>query len=631
MDRIAFLISDLSMQQMVHTILDTYKEKLEQHHFIIDVEIIDVEIIDFPNLVAQAHALVEKGTKVIITTSGAHQILTKAIDSIPILCLYSSTNDALYALRAIAPNYKKIHLLLNENFMFNKEACPPELSEKIVFYPRYSLDKTHLELLERVRQIPVTADTAIVGCPLLPQIANPSQMPIYSIKPSESTMLSVLLYAQELLSFKEKDNQQLSMMSSILSHVTDGIILYSTGGTISHLNKRAADFLGVSATTKNIRDIFPDWVEGNKPSFHETIIRRPPYTLIANSDFFLMDSSSHYIMTLRDVTELQRLEKNIRYKLTKTGMTASHHFDDIKTVDGNMKKVIQRAATMAEYNAPILIQGESGTGKELFAQSIHNASDRRNGPFVAINCAALTTDLLESELFGYVSGSFTGARKEGKAGLFEMAHKGTIFLDEINSMAPSIQSKLLRVLETKQVMRLGSDYVIPLDIRIISAGNADLIASVEAGEFRRDLYFRINTLRLNLPPLNDRPDDILYLFTHFVETLSHQKCHLSPALKKVLVQHNWWGNIRELHSVALRYFIFGDTLDKSYDALFDVADQNKKDALLDTASLTLNMKHLEVTIQQILIEELQEKGYSQKDIAKLLNVSRQTIFNKMRP
>lgn len=524
MDRIAFLISDLSMQQMVHTILDTYKEKLEQHHFIIDVE-----IIDFPNLVAQAHALVEKGTKVIITTSGAHQILTKAIDSIPILCLYSSTNDALYALRAIAPNYKKIHLLLNENFMFNKEACPPELSEKIVFYPRYSLDKTHLELLERVRQIPVTADTAIVGCPLLPQIANPSQMPIYSIKPSESTMLSVLLYAQELLSFKEKDNQQLSMMSSILSHVTDGIILYSTGGTISHLNKRAADFLGVSATTKNIRDIFPDWVEGNKPSFHETIIRRPPYTLIANSDFFLMDSSSHYIMTLRDVTELQRLEKNIRYKLTKTGMTASHHFDDIKTVDGNMKKVIQRAATMAEYNAPILIQGESGTGKELFAQSIHNASDRRNGPFVAINCAALTTDLIESELFGYVSGSFTGARKEGKAGLFEMAHKGTIFLDEINSMAPSIQSKLLRVLETKQVMRLGSDYVIPLDIRIISAGNADLIASVEAGEFRRDLYFRINTLRLNLPPLNDRPDDILYLFTHFVETLSHQKCHLSPA------------------------------------------------------------------------------------------------------
>ena len=153
-------------------------------------------------------------------------------------------------------------------------------------------------------------------------------MPIYSIRPSESTMLSVLLYAQELLVFQKKDSQQLSMMSSILSHVTDGIILYAKGGAIYHINKRAASFLGIPETTQNMRDIFPDWKEGKKPSFQETILHRPPYTLIANSDFFLMDSTSHYILTIRDVTELQRLEKNIRYKLSKTGMTAAHHFED---------------------------------------------------------------------------------------------------------------------------------------------------------------------------------------------------------------------------------------------------------------------------------------------------------------
>lgn len=356
-------------------------------------------------------------------------------------------------------------------------------------------------------------------------------------------MLSVLLYAQELLVFQKKDSQQLSMMSSILSHVTDGIILYAKGGAIYHINKRAASFLGIPETTQ--------------------------------------------------------------------------------------KKVISQAEVMARYNAPILIQGESGTGKELFAQSIHNASDRRNGPFVAINCAALPTDLLESELFGYVGGSFTGARKEGKAGLFEMAHNGTIFLDEINSMAPSIQSKLLRVLETKQVMRLVSDYIIPLDIRIISASNADIIAAVQAGTFRRDLFFRINTLRLVLPPLNERPDDILYLFAHFLESFTHRRQPLKRSLKKALIQHDCWGNIRELHSVALRYYIFGDTLNGAYDSLFDIPDENRKESLLDTASLQLDMKHLEKTIQQILIGELQEKGYSQKDIAKLLNVSRQTIFNKM--
>ena len=227
-------------------------EKLTQHSFRIKIE-----IIDFPRL----------------------------IDTIPILCLFSSMNDALYTLRSIAPKYKKIHLLLNENFMFNKDACPEELRKK-------------------------------------------NRLPIYSIRPSESTMLSVLLYAQELLVFQKKDSQQLSMMSSILSHVTDGIILYAKGGAIYHINKRAASFLGIPETTQNMRDIFPDWKEGKKPSFQETILHRPPYTLVANSDYFLTDSAAQYIMTIRDVTELQRLEKNIRYKLSKTGMTAAHHLED---------------------------------------------------------------------------------------------------------------------------------------------------------------------------------------------------------------------------------------------------------------------------------------------------------------
>ena len=624
MEKIAFLIADEVMRESVETMLQTYKDKLDRQHLETCIE-----VIDFPRLIEQAEDLVRQGAKIIITNSGSHQILSKVIKDVPILCLFSSTNDVLYTLRAIAPQYEKIHLLLNENFMFNQAACPQELRQKIVFYPRYSLEKTHLELLERVRRLPVTSCTAIVGCPLLPQIAAGSKMPIYAIRPSESTMLSVLLYAQELLAFQARDNKQLSMMESILSHVTDGIILYTKGGAISHLNQRAADFLGVPLTTQNMRDIFPDWQEGSKPSFKDTILQRPPYTLVANSDFFLMDSKSQYILTLRDVTELQRLEKNIRCKLSKTGLTAQHHFTDIKTVDAGMKKIIHQAEIMAAYNAPILIQGESGTGKELFAQSIHNASDRRNGPFVAINCAALPTDLLESELFGYVGGSFTGARKEGKAGLFELAHKGTIFLDEISSMAPSIQSKLLRVLETKQVMRLGSDYVIPLDLRIISASNDDIIAAVQAGRFRRDLFFRINTLRLNLPSLNERPEDILYLFTYFLEMLGSAKAKVPAGLKKALCQHNWWGNVRELHSVALRYHIFGETLDGTYSALFDMPDAAQKEALLDTASLQLDMKQLEKTIQQILINELKEKGYSQKAIAKLFNVSRQTIFNKM--
>ena len=178
-----------------------------------------------------------------------------------------------------------------------------------------------------------------------------------------------------------------------------------------------------------------------------------------------------------------------------------------------MKRLIALAQKFAAYNEPLLIQGDSGTGKELFAQSIHNAGPRRHGPFVVVNCAALPPELLESELFGYVGGAFTGARKEGKIGYFELAHTGTIFLDEINSMSPAIQSKLLRVLENKQIMRIGSDYVIPLDIRIISAANTDILQAVRENRFRRDLFFRLHTLTLNLPSLNERPADILYLFS----------------------------------------------------------------------------------------------------------------------
>lgn len=270
--------SELGIIPVVLLILSN--EKLTQHSFRIKIE-----IIDFPRLIDQARDLIHQGAKVIITNSGSHQILTKVIDTLPILCLFSSTNDALYTLRSIAPKYKKIHLLLNENFMFNKDACPEELRKK-------------------------------------------NRLPIYSICPSESTMLSVLLYAQELLVFQKKDSQQLSMMSSILSHVTDGIILYAKGGAIYHINKRAASFLGIPETTQNMRDVFPNWKEGKKPSFQETILHRPPYTLVANSDYFLTDSAAQYIMTIRDVTELQRLEKNIRYKLSKTGMTAAHHFED---------------------------------------------------------------------------------------------------------------------------------------------------------------------------------------------------------------------------------------------------------------------------------------------------------------
>ena len=318
-------------------------------------------------------------------------------------------------------------------------------------------------------------------------------------------------------------------------------------------------------------------------------------------------------------------------------MTADHTFADIQTHNKHMKQLIHTARVMAAYDAPILIQGESGTGKELFAQSIHNASNRRNGPFVAINCAALPPDLLESELFGYVGGAFTGARKEGKAGLFELGHTGSIFLDEINSASANIQSKLLRVLETKQVMRIGSDSVIPLDIRIISASNADIIGEIKAGRFRKDLYFRLNTLSLKLPELDERPEDIPYLFCQFLSAAAHQEYtekDLPNTLLTALVSHHWWGNIREIRSTALRYYIYGmqqDTADFSF--LFDEEEpfvSEKTPHLVDPRSLRLDMKQAQHTFQQLVINDLLAQGYTKTEIASMLNITRQTLFNRLK-
>ncbi len=626
MEKISFLIADEAMKKSIERTLWMYHECFPKPYIATDIT-----IIDFPNVISQAKELIRKGSKLIITVSGSHQILTAAsITEVPILCLYSSTNDALYTIRQ-AMHHKKIHLLLNKHFMFNLNACPPEIRKKLKLYPPYSVDENQVEVSKLIHSIPIKEDEAVVGCTLLSQAAENYPMPIYPIRPSESTVLSVYQYANELLAFQEKNRQQLSLLKSVLAHVDDGIILYDTKGKISHINRQAYRFLNItSSPPKNIRDIFPK-MDDEKPltPLKEKLLKSPPYTLVLNSATFQLDKKTHYIATIRDVTELQRLEKNIRYKLAKTGLTAKYHFSDILTNSLSMERVIERARLMAPYNAPVLIQGESGTGKELFAQSIHNASPRRSGPFVVVNCAALPPELLESELFGYVGGSFTGARKEGKAGYFELAHRGTIFLDEINSMSPNIQSKLLRVLESKEVMRIGSDYVIPLDIRIISASNADMLNAVKSGKFRRDLYFRLNTLLLNLPSLNERPEDIVYLFKQFtLEETGHEPV-VSPALQKALEHHNWWGNIRELRSVALRYRIMGDRGSNSYQYLFD-KPQQPENSFIDKDSFHIDMKSLQHSVELLVIEDLLRQGYTKNQVAGILSISRQTLFNKLK-
>lgn len=253
-----------------------------------------------------------------------------------------------------------------------------------------------------------------------------------------------------------------------------------------------------------------------------------------------------YMLIIKDITELTDMEASLRRQITKRGLIAKYTFLDIKGSSPAIEQCINKAKKIAKIDKPTLIIGESGTGKELFVQSIHNASSRSRYPFVAMNCAAIPDSLLESELFGYEEGAFTGARKGGKEGLFQMAQKGTLFLDEIGELSLSTQAKLLRVLEEKEIMRVGSDRLQSVDVRIIAATNRNLKALVDAGEFRLDLFFRLNTLTVNIPPLRSRQSDITLLINEFLHRENKGKVKFDPEVWSFLLNYKWDGNVREL-------------------------------------------------------------------------------------
>jgi transcriptional regulator with PAS, ATPase and Fis domain len=238
------------------------------------------------------------------------------------------------------------------------------------------------------------------------------------------------------------------------------------------------------------------------------------------------------------------------------GARARFTFDDIIGNSCAIRQAVDLAALAAEGDSTVLLQGETGTGKEIFAQAIHNASSRSRGPYLALNCAAIPRDLMESELFGYVEGAFSGASKSGRAGKFELAAGGTLLLDEIGDLPLDMQAKLLRVLQDKAVMRIGGNKVIPVDVRIIAATNKDLEEEVHRGNFRRDLFYRLNVVSIKLPPLRDRKEDIPLLAHHFLKKTAARLNKSVTAFTReallALTRYEWPGNIRELENAIER-------------------------------------------------------------------------------
>jgi transcriptional regulator with PAS, ATPase and Fis domain len=338
-----------------------------------------------------------------------------------------------------------------------------------------------------------------------------------------------------------------------LSH--DGILLVNTQGKVILCNRALAEMLDIQGDTSLGVPMaaFSPEIQGilGKASGREWIVAFKGRSLVVTRQAvkdFGEPAGSYF--NFQEATFIRKLEQNLSAKLRTLGHTARYRFADLLTRAPRMIQCVDMARRIARSDFTVLILGETGTGKELLAQSIHQESARGRQPFVAVNCAAVPENLLESELFGYEGGSFTGALKDGKAGLFEQANNGTVFLDEIADMPLVLQAKLLRVLQERQVVRVGSQQVIDVKIRVIAATNHDLRERISEGRFREDLYYRLNTLPLLVPPLRQRPEDIFLLLDHFLAEHKRKGLTFSPQAREVLVDYPWPGNIRELANVA---------------------------------------------------------------------------------
>ena len=337
------------------------------------------------------------------------------------------------------------------------------------------------------------------------------------------------------------------------------------------------------------------------------------------------------VATFQEVAKIQSVEQKIRQTLFNKGLVARYHFDDILTEDPYFKRIIAIAKKYAQTDATMLLLGESGTGKELFAQSVHNHSSRSKEAFVAINCSALPGQLLESELFGYVGGSFTGAKKEGKRGLFEQAHNGTIFLDEIGDMNKELQSRLLRVLEEKQVRRLGSDSIIPVNVRVIAATNMDLWNEGIQGNFRMDLYYRLNVLNIKIPPLRERRQDIALLARWLLKRYCMQynkAIHTLPSLvMEALQEHQWTGNVRELKNVMERIVLSSENGQVDLDTVDLMLDKHApatgQDPMTDMAGLLSGT--MDEIKKKTVLAVLKQEGNNIARASRRLDIDRNTL------
>ncbi len=443
---------------------------------------------------------------------------------------------------------------------------------------------------------------------------------------SAKYMETIVRLGRQLYSLINESNKLNDYLVKVLNQVNDGIMAFNKEGRISVFNQKCEEIFKLRHSYvigNNISHIikdksFNDFLTAGQENDNQLFKINGTEIIVSKLNVEKMDS---IVCTMKTTKEVADMEHKLRASLIKMGHIGKHRFTDIIGSSKSIRSTVVTGKKLAKTDLSILIHGESGTGKELFASSIHNESSRCSGPFLAVNFSALPEDLVESELFGYEEGAFTGAKKGGKIGLFEQAQNGTIFLDEIGDTSPKIQARLLRVLQEKEIMRVGGTEIIHVNVRVIAATNKDLIKMCQEGKFREDLYYRLKKLYLKTPPLRDRLEDINELVQHFLIKSNRSDLKLSAEVCSELAAHSWPGNVRELES-TIEYMVAvcedsAVTLEHIPQDFYvtDLYKSSSRDSLLESLSSKGNVEELVFILKSIHIHNRTGKPVGRKVIS----------------
>ena len=603
---------------------------------------LDVEPYCIEAAIPAGRRMEAEGIDVIVSRRYTASVLRNHLN-IPVLSVPVTFFDTYQTIWKASKNWKSILFPIYKGSSEKKIQLKEMIDADIYYYEYESTSQMEDAILWGKQQ---GCQGAVAG-PITKKFALKHGMECEEIAMSTESVEFTLHEAYWVAVNRKKEKEQTHLYKTIVNMGAKYVIAVNQYGDINIISERARDLFTVRDDQKNplnIKNILP--VEEVLHSIERGLTLNYHLARIGNKQFLieyipaeLENKAIGGIITLQNTESVMKAENEIRRSMAK-GLVAKYSMDEFIYSNPEMANLIAKAKKYAAHESTILITGPTGTGKEIMAHAIHQLSKRKREPFVSINCASIPEQLLESELFGYEEGSFTGARRGGKAGLFELAHKGTIFLDEIGSMPLSLQARLLRVLQEKEVMRIGGDRLIPVDARVLAATNEDLKQSVLDGRFREDLFFRINVLSIYIPPLRERIQDIPPLIDKLLDILSRK--HDLPAIKipdsciARLSTLPWPGNVRELSNFMERLIIIcdgtfsQDIFEKQYMEFFEYArtasDQGEPGIAFPNAIGQSSLVGEAGTILKVL----QESKYNKNVAAKRLGISRVTLWRKMK-